>query len=199
RSHTVADGVADLGSENLVLGHAGSKAAGRLFRTRLAMTAARISHPAISGYWDLTQDSLDRRLLLTLNGTDADPVIARFQHGGRGRVELQADGALLETHVALAYGGIVQSDASRGNYFTLLVADANVFTIANPSNLVIGQRLTFDVKNGTSQAMGAIKWGNLFLLAGGAFTNPSHGKRRMITFRYDGANLVEESRSSADT
>jgi hypothetical protein len=199
RSHTVADGVADRGAENLVLGHAGSKVAGRLFRTRLAMTAARISNPAVSGYWDLTQDSLDRRLLVTLSGTDADPVIARFQHGGRGRVELQADGALLETHVALAYGATVRSDASRGNYFTLLVTDANDFTIANPANLVIGQRITYDVKNGAGREMGAVKWGKLFLLAGGAFPSPVKGKRRMVTFRYDGATLVEESRSSADT
>jgi hypothetical protein len=114
-------------------------------------------------------------------------------------VELQADGALLETHVALAYGATVRGDASRGNYFTLLVTDANDCTIANPANLVIGQRITYDVKNGAGREMGAVKWGDLFLLAGGAFPSPAKGKRRMVTFRYDGATLVEESRSSADT
>ncbi|PYP21341.1 MAG: hypothetical protein DMD53_07555 [Gemmatimonadetes bacterium] len=196
---TKVDGTIDRGRENLVLGHDRAKVGGRLFRSPVAFTAARISHPAISGYWDLTQDSTNRRLLVTLNGSDADPVIARFQHGGRGRVELQADGALLETHVALAYNFTVRADASRGNYFTLLVTDADGFTIANPLNLVPGQRITYDIKNGAGRNMGTITWGHLFLLAGGSFTNPANGKRRLITFRYDGANLVEESRSQGDT
>ncbi len=196
---TKVDGTIDRGRENLVLGHDRAKVGGRLFRSPVAFTAARISHPAISGYWDLTQDATNRRLLVTLNGSDADPVIARFQHGGRGRVELQADGALLETHVALTYNFTVRADASRGNYFTLLVTDADGFTIANPLNLVPGQRITYDIKNGAGRNMGTITWGQLFLLAGGSFTNPANGKRRLITFRYDGANLVEESRSQGDT
>src|SRR5438876_1177980 len=196
---TKVDGTIDRGRENLVLGHDRAKVGGRLFRSPVAFTAARISSPAISGYWDLTQDTTDRRLLVTLNGSDADPVIARFQHGGRGRVELQADGALLETRVALVYNFTVRADASRGNYFTLLVTDADGFTIANPLNLVPGQRITYDIKNGAGQNMGPITWGHLFLLAGGSFTNPANGKRRLITFRYDGANLVEESRSQGDT
>src|SRR5437879_6714058 len=196
---TKLDGIIDRGTQSFVLGHDRAKVAGRLFRSPVAFTAARISHPAISGYWDLTQDSTNRSLLVTLNGSDADPVIARFQHGGRGRVELQADGALLETHVALAYSFTVRADASRGNYFTLLVTDADGFTIANPLNLVPGQRITYDIKNGAGRNMGTITWGHLFLLAGGSFTNPANGKRRLITFRYDGANLVEESRSQGDT
>src|SRR3989441_381065 len=108
-------------------------------------------------------------------------------------------GALLETRVALVYNFTVRADASRGNYFTLLVTDADGFTIANPLNLVPGQRITYDIKNGAGQNMGPITWGHLFLLAGGSFTNPANGKRRLITFRYDGANLVEESRSQGDT
>ena len=197
--YTRADGIINRGANNLVLGNAPQKVGGLLFRSALAFVTARISNPEISGYWDLTQDSTDRRLLVTLNGSDADPVIARFQHGGLGRVELQADGALLETHVALAYNFTVRADASRGNYFTLLVADADGFTIANPLNLVPGQRITYDIKNGAGRNMGTITWGHLFLLAGGSFTNPANGKRRLITFRYDGTNLVEESRSQGDT
>jgi len=87
----------------------------------------------------------------------------------------------------------------RGNYFTLLVTDADEFTIANPLNLVPGQRITYDIKNGAGRNMGTITWGPLFLLAGGSFTTPANGKRRLITFRYDGTNLVEESRSQGDT
>src|SRR5438309_10189368 len=60
---TKVDGTIDRGTENLVLGHARAKVGGRLVRSPVALTAARTSSPAISGYWDLTQDSTDRRLL----------------------------------------------------------------------------------------------------------------------------------------
>src|SRR3989449_1285562 len=73
--YTRADGIINRGANNLVLGNAPQKVGGLLFRSALAFVTARISNPEISGYWDLTQDSTDRRLLVTLNGSDADPVI----------------------------------------------------------------------------------------------------------------------------
>ena len=45
--------------------------------------------------------------------------------------------------------------------------------------------------------MGAVTWGSAFKLAG-AFTTPATGKRRIITFRYDGASWVERNRTAAD-
>ena len=53
--------------------------------------------------------------------------------------------------------------------------------------------------NNSGGAMGTVSFGNLYLVAGGAFTSPCSGKRRSVRFRFDGTYWVELSRSAADT
>lgn len=97
----------------------------------------------------------------------------------------------------LTYGTTIAVDASSGPICKITVTDAVGFTINNPTNLVAGTKLLFDILNSSGGAMGAITWDTLFLLAG-AFTNPADTTRRTIEFYYDGTNLVEVGRAAAD-
>ena len=97
----------------------------------------------------------------------------------------------------LVYGVNVSTDASVSESAYLLVSNGTAFTMDNPTNGKQGQDIEYDIQNGHSGAMGAVTWGSAFKLAG-AFTTPATGKRRIITFRYDGASWVERNRTAAD-
>jgi len=96
-----------------------------------------------------------------------------------------------------AYGVTVAPDLGDGNYAIVTVTDANAFTISTPTSRTAGREFIVEVFNNTAGAIGAITWGATYKLAG-AFTNPLAGKRRTITFRDNGTNLVEVSRAAAD-
>lgn len=97
---------------------------------------------------------------------------------------------------SLTYSTSITPTAN-GDYFTVVANDGVAFAINAITNAVSGKEYTFDVKNSSGGAMGAITWNAAYLLAG-AFTNPADTKRRTITFRYDGTNFVEKSRAAAD-
>lgn len=99
--------------------------------------------------------------------------------------------------VALTYGATVNTDAQAAETFYLNVTNGTAFTIANPTNKFAGLDITYEIKNSSGGAMGAVTWGADFLLAG-AFVAPANTKRRMYSFRHDGTNWVEQWRSAAD-
>jgi len=98
---------------------------------------------------------------------------------------------------ALAYSGTIATDANLADVFGIVATNGSAFTISNPTNAFSGRIITYDIKNSSGGALGAITWGAAFLLAG-AFTNPANGKRRTITFYYDGTSWVETNRAAAD-
>lgn len=112
-------------------------------------------------------------------------------------------GQIVQARATLTYGTTVTPNAASANYQMLNVTNATAFTFANPTNTwaatTAAGTLTFEILNSSGGAMGTITWGTLYLLAGGAFTNPGTGKRRVITFAWNGTNYVEQTRSSADT
>lgn len=99
----------------------------------------------------------------------------------------------------LTYSAAISVDCLLGNYFKVTVTNGTAFQFNNPSGYQTGQELTFDIKNSSGGAMGAITWGARYALAG-AFVNPANGKRRTITFYYDidDDRFVEKSRAAAD-
>jgi hypothetical protein len=97
----------------------------------------------------------------------------------------------------LTYGTTVNTSASGGSAFKLTVTNTTPFTMANPTNSRVGQEIIYDIINASGGTMGAITWGSAFKLAG-AFTNPTNGLRRTISFYYDGTNWVETSRAAAN-
>jgi len=123
------------------------------------------------------------------NGTLVwSPIGNIFYYAGR---ELNTD------PIALVYGSTVQITAPNGNYFTLRVPDNRPFAIAAPARPVGTQRVTLEITNGSGSEMGKVTWDSSFLLAG-SFPGPASGKRRTITFQYNGANWVEQCRAGND-
>jgi hypothetical protein len=104
--------------------------------------------------------------------------------------------AFLEKLPVLTYGATVNTDASLGNQFQLSVNDGVAFAIAAPTNAAEGQVATYVIRNISGGVMGAVTWNAIFKLA--AWVNPANGFSRSITFRYDGANWIEISRTPSD-
>ena len=123
------------------------------------------------------------------NGTLVwSPIGNIFYYAGR---ELNTD------PIELTYGSTVQITAPNGNYFTLRVPDNKPFVIAAPNRPVGTQRLTLEILNNSGSEMGSVRWDPSFLLAG-PLPGPTNGKRRTITFQYNGANWVEQCRVAND-
>ena len=103
--------------------------------------------------------------------------------------------------VTPTYGPTISTDLDLGQVFVIIVTDAVAFTIPNPTNAPsianTSPELIYDIYNNSGGAMGVITWGSAFKLAG-AFTNPADTMHRFISFRYDGTNWREASRSPAD-
>jgi hypothetical protein len=104
------DYVADAGTNNMILGHHGSVVGGRLFRTVLGMTTARINSPSISGYWDFRQNAADRNLEVELGGTTATNVLFDLM-SDLGSV----DGYAIEGTKVVGVQGASVADASGGS------------------------------------------------------------------------------------
>lgn len=104
--------------------------------------------------------------------------------------------ALNTARVALTYGATIATDASLGNEFDITATNGTAFTISNPTNATDGQVITYTIRNTSGGALGAITWGTAFKMA--AWTSPATANSRSITFRFDGTNLVEISRTPGD-
>lgn len=132
----------------------------------------------------------------------------------RGNVTTQvADSGNRTTRVALglaAYGGgqsikkttitwavTMNIDASLGNAFIITGTNATPVVIANPSNPVDGQRISFTIRNTSGGAIN-LSWSSAYKLA--TWTSPATGNNRSIDFIYDSGSAVwyEIARTPAD-
>lgn len=95
------------------------------------------------------------------------------------------------------YTATMTPDPNQGKVFTIAPTDTNAMTIAAPAASLSGQEIVFDILNSSGGSMGTITWNALYKLAG-AFSNPANGKRRTITFVYNGSAWVEMCRAAAD-
>ena len=103
------------------------------------------------------------------------------------------------TAQAITQAATVTPNLSLGSLATITVTTNANITVANPALNVSGGEFDLVVFNNSGGAMGTVSFGNLYLVAGGAFTSPGSGKRRSVRFRFDGTYWVELSRSAADT
>jgi hypothetical protein len=129
---------------------------------------------------------------IPIEPTDANSVTALRQYNE----------TLMETVVALTYSASIATDASLGRRFTINVTNGTAFTITNPTVATKGAEITYDIKNSSGGAHGVITWGAGFLNGGagtvgaGAFSGIANGKRRTISFYYDGTNWIELFRTA---
>lgn len=118
------------------------------------------------------------------------------QIGGRVRVTSEVLAPRYATTGAtLAYSASMTADATTGHQ-TVTITDAVAHTYNAPLNPVTGEFLTFTIRNTSGGAAGAATWNAGFKMA--AWTQPANGFSRSITFRYNGTNWVEISRTPAD-
>lgn len=101
--------------------------------------------------------------------------------------------------VVVAYAPVMAIDASLGNIFQIIATNATAFTISTPLNPTDGQVITFDLKNTSGGALGAITLGAGYLV-GQPFPSPVNTKRRTISFYYNAtaALWIELNRAQAD-
>ncbi len=121
---------------------------------------------------------------------------------GTGARAAEVGELLREGPRALTYAGTVAAYDCTNPSRILKIAATNgtAFTISNPTNMIAGDRITYDIKNSSGTNMGAVTWGSggTFLLPGGTFTRPANTKRATMSFYYDGTNLVADGPQSGD-
>ncbi len=70
------------------------------------------------------------------------------------------------------------------------IPNGTAFSIGTPTNMAIGRKLSYWIKNTSGGTLGAVNWGTVFLLPGGTFTRPSNGKSTTLTFMWSGTNFI---------
>ena len=94
------------------------------------------------------------------------------------------------------YSTGIETDAALSNQIITTCVDGTAGVFNAPTNPTIGQTLTYTIRNTRGSAMLAITFNVIFKLA--TFVEPATAFSRSITFRYDGTNWVEISRTTAD-
>lgn len=92
------------------------------------------------------------------------------------------------------YSATMATDADLGDVFVITANNGTAFTILAPTNAANDRAITYRIRAGA--ALGVATWNAVFLMA--AWTQPGNGFNRSITFKYNGSNWVETSRTSAD-
>lgn len=98
--------------------------------------------------------------------------------------------------VTPTYGSTVSIDARAGKTFIITASNSTPFTISAPTGPANGQEIDITIKNASGGALGTATWNAVYKMA--SWTQPADTKSRTITFKYDGANWVEKSRTPAD-
>ncbi len=89
----------------------------------------------------------------------------------------------------------VATDASTGNIFHLSTSSSR--TMGAPTNGTAGQTITYRINNASAGAI-TTGWNGAFSLAGASWTDPGAGKKRTITFYFDGGTWYETGRAGGD-
>lgn len=82
-------------------------------------------------------------------------------------------------------------------FFSLTVNNGSNFAIQAPTSAVNGKELVITIRNMSGGAAGTLTFASTYKTTG-AWTQPSSGRSRSITFVYDGADWIEHFRSAAD-
>lgn len=111
--------------------------------------------------------------------------------------ELRVERRLVSGLAVLRQEPTIAPDASAADYFVVEFVASTPAVVQDPANPQPGQRITIDVRNRSEGPLGEITWAPSFLLAG-PLANPAAGRRRTVTFYYDGTSWIETGRAHAD-
>lgn len=96
----------------------------------------------------------------------------------------------------VTYSTSMTPDSALGTVFRITVTDGVAFTINAPLNPVLGEEITFIIRNTSGGAAGAATWNAVFKMS--TWTQPATVTSRSITFFYDGTNWVQISQTGVD-
>lgn len=101
-----------------------------------------------------------------------------------------------ETEETVTYSSAMTFSSFENSTFVITANNGSAFTINAPTEPAKGKQITIRLRNTSGGALGAATWDAVFKMA--AWTNPTNGNSRSITFEYDGTNWVEMTRTAAD-
>ncbi len=108
---------------------------------------------------------------------------------------LKTNSGFVQRNQVLTDQATVATDASTGSIFQL--ATSSNRTIGAPTNGTAGQIIHYRIHNNGAGSI-STSWNGVFALAGGSWNDPAAGKRRMVSFFFDGGTWYEMARSSGD-
>lgn len=152
------------------------------------------------GYYEIGASNTDIRFMDNMSRA-TDHTTGGMFFGPGTRDETMFPVAIQTGRATPTYGASITPNANSGNWQTITVTNTAAFTVnvpTNPPDSSHTQELTVEIVNSSGGAMGAITWNAVFVLVGGAFTNPANTKKRWIRFAWNGSNWVEISRAGAD-
>lgn len=98
--------------------------------------------------------------------------------------------------VTVTYSASMQFEAGLGNIFEITATNGTAFSISNPLDPVIGQRITLRIINTSGGALGAVTFGTQFKMS--AWTQPATGNSRSVDLEYNGTNWYQVAQTGVD-
>lgn len=98
--------------------------------------------------------------------------------------------------VTVPYSASMSFEAGLGNIFEITATNGTAFSISNPLDPVIGQRITLRIINASGGALGAVTFGTQFKMS--AWTQPANGNSRSVDLEYNGTNWYQVSQTGVD-
>lgn len=122
-----------------------------------------------------------------------------LERGGTGPGSSQTTlGAIAQPVQVVPFAAVVIVDASIAGTDVIVPPAATAFQIGNPLNPTTGQRITFNIVNGSGGALGALTFGSQFRLSAAAITQPADGFSRLWEFGFTGTVWTEAGARTAD-
>jgi|GEM_PF-2732655 len=91
---------------------------------------------------------------------------------------------------------VYRIDATSASAFNIIISTP--LDSVDPSHMERGSIVTIQIKNTSGGALGSITTGSNIKLAGGAMPSPANAFSQAVTMVWDGTNMTEISRTSAD-
>lgn len=140
--------------------------------------------------------------VVEVNGAEGTQVGGCTFHGHlTGDVQLTGAGSFAYHRrglVRAGFGPTVVVDPKQSDIFNIVVPSQEPFTINAADGAFPGQRITVGVTNRSGGRGGDLTWGTEFVLSRDSFERPRNGRKRLVSFYFDGARWIETHQTSGE-
>jgi hypothetical protein len=165
-----------------------------------AVTSAKIRDGTIVA-GDIASATITATQVAAAN-KDGTAATASMRTLGTGAQQAMAgNDARVFARLAITYSASITPNAATTCWGTITATNGTAFTINAPTNPPASsgtQELTIEISNTSGGALGAISWNAIYVFTNGAFVAPATGKKRFVTFQWNGSAWVERCRANAD-